>query len=189
MERDMTSKIIIKSPESELEVRGMWRLNHAVFAEEYPQHPAEPDGCLIDKFHGKNIYRIAWDGQNVLGMISAHWRPPFSAVAKFGNTVERLLIDGKTAEIRLLALRKDMRGTSLAVQLAVSLMTELQRLGMELLVISGISVQVGFYRHVGFEVVGEPVSENGIVFYPMIGRLEEILSRKDVIDRYACCVQ
>ena len=182
----MTSKIIIKSPEGELEVRGMWRLNHAVFAEEYPQHPAKPDGCLIDKFHGKNIYRIAWDGQDVLGMISAHWRPPFSAVAKFGETVERLLIDGKTAEIRLLALRKDMRGTSLAVQLAVSLMTELQRLGMELLVISGISVQVRFYRHVGFEVVGDPVSENGIVFYPMIGRLEEILSRKDVIERYAC---
>ena len=117
-------------------------------------------------------------------MISAHWRPPFSAVAKFGETVERLLIDGKTAEIRLLALRKEVRGTSLAVQLAVSLMTELQRLGMELLVISGISVQVHFYRHVGFEVVGEPVSENGIVFYPMIGRLEEILSRKDVCERY-----
>ena len=184
MDVGRTSIYVIKSPESELEVRGMWRLNHAVFAEEYPQHPAEPDGCLIDKFHGKNIYRIAWDGQDVLGMISAHWRPPFSAVAKFGNTVERLLIDGKTAEIRLLALRKDMRGTSLAVQLAVSLMTELQRLGMELLVISGISVQVRFYRHVGFEIVGEPVSENGIVFYPMIGWLEEILSRKDVCKRF-----
>ena len=180
----MTNGYTIKSPESELEVRGMWRLNHAVFAEEYPQHPVEPDGCLIDKFHGKNIYRIAWDGQDVLGMISAHWRPPFSAVAKFGNTVERLLIDGKTAEIRLLALRKEVRGTSLAVQLAVSLMTELQSLGMELLVISGISVQVRFYRHVGFEIVGEPVSENGIVFYPMIGRLNDILSRKDVVERY-----
>ena len=180
----MASAYFIKSPESKLEIRRMWRLNHAVFAEEYPQHPAEPDGCLIDKFHGKNIYRIAWDGKNVLGMISAHWRPPFSAVAKFGNTVERFLINGKTAEIRLLALRKEVRGTSLAVQLAVSLMTELQSLGMELLVISGISVQVRFYRHVGFEIVGEPVSENGIVFYPMIGRLDKILSRKDICDRY-----
>ena len=75
-------------------------------------------------------------------------------------------------------------GTSLAVQLAVSLMTELQSLGMELLVISGISVQVRFYRHVGFEIVGEPVSENGIVFYPMIGHLEKILSRKDICERY-----
>ena len=185
----MTSTYIIKSPENDKEIRGMWRLNHAVFAEEYPQHPAELDGCLIDKFHGKNIYRIAWNGQDVLGMISAHWRPPFSAVAKFGNTVERLLIDGKTAEIRLLALRKDLRGTSVAVRLAVSLMTELQSLGMELLVISGISVQVRFYRHVGFEIVGEPVSENGIVFYPMIGRLNDILSRKDVVERYACCVK
>ena len=182
----MNHAYIIKSPESDAEIHRMWRLNHAVFAEEYPQHPTSADGCLIDKFHGKNIYRIAWDGQDVLGMISAHWRPPFSAVAKFGETVERLLIDGKTAEIRLLALQKEVRGTSLAVQLAVSLMTELQSLGMELLVISGISVQVRFYRHVGFEVVGEPVSENGIVFYPMIGRLEEILSRKDVIERYAC---
>ena len=185
----MNHAYIIKSPESDAEIHRMWRLNHAVFAEEYPQHPAEPNGCLIDKFHGKNIYRIAWDGQDVLGMISAHWRPPFSAVAKFGETVERLLIDGKTAEIRLLALRKEIRGTSLAVQLAVSLMTELQRLGMELLVISGISVQVRFYRHVGFEIVGEPVSENGIVFYPMIGRLNDILSRKDVVERYACCVK
>ena len=184
MDIDRASAYVIKEPASEAEFRGMWRLNHAVFAEEYPQHPAEPDGCLVDKFHGKNIYRIAWDGKNVLGMISAHWKPPFSAVAKFGETVERLLIDGKTAEIRLLALRKEVRGTSLAVQLAISLMTELQSLGMELLVISGISVQVRFYRHVGFEIVGEPVSENGIVFYPMIGHLDKILSRKDICERY-----
>jgi ribosomal protein S18 acetylase RimI-like enzyme len=182
----MNHAYIIKSPENEAEVHGMWRLNHTVFAEEYPQHPTSEDGCLIDKFHGKNIYRIAWDGKNVLGMISAHWRPPFSAVAKFGGTVERHIVDGKTAEIRLLALQKEVRGTSVAVRLAVSLMTELQSLGMERLVISGISVQVRFYRHVGFEIVGEPVSENGILFYPMIGRLEEILSRKDICERYAC---
>ena len=185
----MNHAYIIKSPESDAEIHRMWRLNHAVFAEEYPQHPASADGCLIDKFHGKNIYRIAWDGQDVLGMISAHWKPPFSAVAKFGGTVERHIVDGKTAEIRLLALQKEVRGTSLAVQLAVSLMTELQSLGMELLVISGISVQVRFYRHVGFEIVGEPVSENGIVFYPMIGRLDKILSRKDICERYACCLK
>ena len=185
----MNHAYIIKSPENEAEVRGMWRLNHAVFAEEYPQHPTSADGYLVDKFHDKNIYRIAWDGQDVLGMISAHWRPPFSAVAKFGDIVERHIVDGKTAEIRLLALRKDVRGTSLAVQLAVSLIKELQSLGMEHLVISGISVQVDFYRHVGFEIVGEPVSENGIVFYPMIGRLNDILSRKDVVDRYVCCMK
>ena len=189
MDQNMISTYTIKSPENDTEVCGMWRLNHAVFAEEYPQHPTSADGCLVDKFHDKNIYRIAWNGQDVLGMISAHWRPPFSAVAKFGETVERLLIDGKTAEIRLLALQKDLRGTSVAVRLAVSLMTELQSLGMELLVISGISVQVRFYRHVGFEIVGEPVSENGIVFYPMIGRLNDILSRKDVVDRYPCYVK
>ena len=105
----MISTYIIKSPESDAEIHRMWRLNHAVFAEEYPQHPASADGCLIDKFHDKNIYRIAWDGQDVLGMISAHWRPPFSAVAKFGGTVERHIVDGKTAEIRLLALRKEVR--------------------------------------------------------------------------------
>ena len=80
----MNHAYIIKSPESDAEIHRMWRLNHAVFAEEYPQHPAELDGYLIDKFHDKNIYRIAWDGQDVLGMISAHRHCVLSDDRSFG---------------------------------------------------------------------------------------------------------
>ena len=41
---------------------------------------------------------------------------------------------------------------------------------------SGISSQVDFYRHIGFEIQGPPVTENGIVLYPMLGNLNEIVS-------------
>ena len=177
--------IIIKTPETEQEFHSMWQLNHEVFACEFPQHPTTENGELVDKFHGKNIYRIAWDGERVLGMISAHWQPPFSAVQKFGEPLEKLLPPGKTGEIRLLALRKDVRGSTLATQLGVSIMKELHRQGMEFIVISGISLQVSFYQHIGFKVQGAPVTENGIDFYPMIGNLNEIIARHATYDRYA----
>ena len=170
------SDYVIKEPENEVEMRSMWRLNHEVFAEEYPQHEPSADGCLIDKFHGKNIYRIAWDGEQVVGMISAHWQPPYSAVAKYGQTVERLILPGVTAEIRLFALKKPYRKTQLAIRLACAIMPELVKRGMKRILISGISVQRPFYEHLGLKVVGEPVTENGVVFYPMVGEIDDILN-------------
>lgn len=177
--------IIIKVPETDQEYCSMWQLNHEVFAREFPQHPTTENGQLIDKFHGKNVYRIAWDGQQVLGMISAHWKPPFSAVQKFGEPLEKKLLPGKTGEIRLLALRKEIRGSSLAVKLGVSIMKELLCQGMELVVISGISSQVNFYQHIGFKVQGAPVTENGIDFYPMLGNLKEMITQHTTYERYA----
>ena len=167
-------RIVIKIPETEQEFRSMWELNHEVFACEFAQHPRTADGLLIDKFHGKNIYRIAWDGERVLGMISAHWQPPFSAVQKFGEALEKQLLPGKTGEIRLFALRKEIRGGVSAIKLGVSIMKELMAQGMELVVISAISHQVELYRHIGFAVQGLPVTENGIDFYPMLGNLKEM---------------
>ena len=178
-------EIILKAPETVQEYCSMWQLNHEVFACEFPQHPRTENGQLIDKFHDKNIYRIAWDGQRVCGMISAHWQPPFSAVQKFGEALERRLRPGKTGEIRLLALRKEIRGSALAIQLGVAIMKELIAQGMELVVISGISSQVDFYRHIGFEIQGPPVTENGITFFPMLGNLNDIVSRNAAFRRYA----
>ena len=163
----------------------MWELNHEVFACEFPQHPQTADGLLIDKFHGRNIYRIAWDGHQVLGMISAHWQPPFSAVQKFGEVLEKRLLPGRTGEIRLFALRKEIRGGVSAIKLGVSIMRELLAQGMELVVISAISPQVEFYRHIGFAVQGLPVTENGVVFYPMLGNLKEITTHHPSYGRYA----
>ena len=163
----------------------MWQLNHEVFACEFPQHPKTADGLLVDKFHGRNIYRIAWDGEKVLGMISAHWQPPFSAVQKFGEALEKRLRPGRTGEIRLFALRPEIRGSMSAIKLGVSIMREMLAQGLELVVISGISSQVEFYRHIGFEVQGPPVTENGIDFYPMLGDLNAMTGRHAAYGRYA----
>jgi hypothetical protein len=175
----MPLSYVIKTPEAEAEFRSLWRLNHEVFAEEYPQHPTAPNSLLIDKFHGKNIYRIAWDGHHVLGMLSAHWQAPFSAVQKFGAVMEPYIIPQKTAEIRLLALRRENRGGSLAVRLGIAIMEELSRQGMERLLISAIDAQVAFYKHVGFRLIGAPVIENGLLFHPMVGDLADILYRHE----------
>ncbi|MFA6661246.1 MAG: GNAT family N-acetyltransferase [Bacilli bacterium] len=117
-------------------------------------------------------------------MICAHWQPPFSAVMKFGSWLQKHLPEGKTAEIRLFALRPEYRRGPLAIALAASLFAELEKSGLQMLVISGISVQQPFYQHIGFQVVGDPVSENGVTFFPMTGRLPDILKANPAWKKY-----
>jgi len=176
--------MLIKEPETKAEIDSMWQLNHRIFAEEFPQHPPHADGRLVDKFHAKNLYRIAWDGERTVGMICAHWQPPFSAVMKFGSWLSSRLPEGKTAEIRLFALLPEYRCGPLAIALAASMLVELEKRGLQTLVISGISVQQKFYRHIGFQVAGEPVNENGVIFFPMTGDLSAILKTNPTWQKY-----
>ncbi len=176
--------MLIKEPKTEAEIDSMWQLNHQVFASEFPQHPPQVNARLVDKFHPKNIYRIAWNGDRVAGMICAHWQPSFSAVMKFGKTLAAHLPEGKTAEVRLFALLKKYRCGSLAIALAAALFAELDQHGLQTLVISGIAAQQRFYRHLGFAIAGDPVTENGVTFYPMTGDLPAILKANSAYRKF-----
>ena len=106
-------ELLVKVPESDEEFQAMWQLNHEVFAGELGQHPRHPDCWLVDKFHHKNRYRIAWDGSVAAGMICAHSEPPFSAEMRFGQVIASRIRKGRTAEIRLFTVRKEYRFTTL----------------------------------------------------------------------------
>lgn len=176
----------VKTPESPAEFDSMWRLNHDVFARELGQHAARADGRLVDKFHGKNIYRVAWDGERVLGMVCAHMTPPFSVVGHFGETAAREIVPGVTAEIRLLALRPECRGNAaVPVRLFDSLFAELERRGAKKFVISGIAARRGLYESLGFRVVGPSVRDGASEFFPMAGTPDAIRARlRKIFDRF-----
>ena len=110
-------ELLVKVPESDEEFQAMWQLNYEVFAGELGQHPRHPDGLLVDKFHHKNRYRIAWDGSVAAGMICAHSEPPFSAEMRFGQVIASRIRKGRTAEIRLFTVRKEYRFTTLPARL------------------------------------------------------------------------
>ena len=124
--------IEIFTPETAEEFEQLWQLNHQVFASELKMRSISEEGKIVDKFHHKNIYRAARvisDG-TLAGMISAHWRPPYSAAAHFGESVVTPPAEGKLAEIRLFALLPQYRSTTLASQLAVPLLLELESQGI-----------------------------------------------------------
>src|SRR5271154_941224 len=92
-----------KAAETPDEFEQIFRLNHAVFAGELDQHPAQPGDRLVDKFHDRNQYVIALAGDQVIGMISTHDKPPLSVAAKLADPA---LLDafGRLLEVRLLAV-------------------------------------------------------------------------------------
>jgi len=170
-------EIEIRPPLDEAEMRQLWHLNHEVFSEELRQHEIHNDGLLIDKFHAKNVYFAGWDHGEAVGMICAHWKEPFSAVERFGDVMRQAIVPGKTAELRLFALRPEYRKTSLAPRLGAAIFKKLDEKGFRLLIISGISEQKDFYEHIGFRAIGEPVQDGAALFYPMTADLPPILRR------------
>ena len=71
-----------KRAETTDEFEQIFRLNHGVFAEELGQYAPQQSRALVDKFHDKNYYVIALEGDRVVGMIAFHDRPPYSVAQK-----------------------------------------------------------------------------------------------------------
>lgn len=183
----MPKSVEIITPEGADEFQKLWQLNYQVFAAELKMRPETQERFLVDKFHYKNIYRAARSTEDgrFIGMISAHHEAPYSAAEHFGAEIARPPAEGLLAEIRLFALLPEYRSTTLAAQLAVPLLLELEKKGVSEVIISGISTRRKFYEHIGFQVMGEGVGAGGTVLYPMRGKLHLILQRcQQALERY-----
>ena len=173
----MQKQFEIIVPESAEEFRQLWQLNYQIFAAELKMRPETSENFLVDKFHHKNIYRAARHREtgSLAGMIAAHWIAPYSAAEHFGEKIACAPDEGKLAEIRLFALLPEYRSTTLAAQLAVPLLLELEKQGVSEVIISGISTRKRFYEHIGFQTMGEGVVSGDTLLYPMRGKLQTVL--------------
>ncbi len=172
----MMNHLETRPPATEQEIRQLWALNHDVFSLELQQHEVHGDGCLVDKFHHKNYYIAAWNGTEAVGMVCAHFQPPFSAVEKFGAAINAAIIPGATAEIRLLAVKPAYRHSLVMPKMGARIFTYLAGHGITQLIISGVAEQKRFYERIGFRAIGEPVRNGGAWFYPMTASLPDVLA-------------
>ena len=62
----------------EWEFEQVHELNYRTFVEEIPQHQASSTPRLVDKFHAENTYLVCLHGNQVVGMVAARGRRPFS---------------------------------------------------------------------------------------------------------------
>ena len=163
------SGLVFKRATEAWEFDEIFQLNYASFVEEVPQHPANDDHALVDRFHAENTYFICRREQELLGMICVRDRRPFSLDQKLGR-LENYLPQAEGArlcEVRLLSVRPDLRRTRVLPGLLTMMARYCQQGGYDYVVMSGRVSQQQLYRRIGFIPFGPVVGDDDAPYQPM----------------------
>lgn len=163
MEQNFTYKIA--SEPAELEQ--IYKLNYETFVEEIPQHEKNKSQYLIDKFDEENVYMIAKDREEVIGMIAVRANRPFSLDFKIDNLDGYLPKHVRPCEIRLLTVKRKYRKSRVFYHLVNLLVSYCLNKKYDLALISGTDRQIRLYKKIGFEPFGPLVGTEGAMFQPM----------------------
>ena len=150
------------------------RLNYATFVEEIPQHPTNVEQRLVDRFHAENTYSLCIAAGELVGMVCGRCERPFSLDAKVADLDRHLPPHRRLVEIRLLAIERPYRKTTVFVNLVGLLARHFVMRGCDLAVISGTVRQRALYEHLGFEPFGARVGPAGAEYQPMYLTLEAL---------------
>src|ERR1043166_3753099 len=164
--------LVFKTASEDWEFEAIHRLNYQTFAEEIPQHKADPSQRLVDKFHSENTYLIALCGRKLAGMLAVRSNRPFSLDQKLENLDSYLPAGRKICEIRLLAVEKKFRGAQVLQGILALLWQHGVEKGYDLAIISGTTRQFRLYQHLGFVPFGPVVGSGDAQFQPMYVTLE-----------------
>lgn len=169
----------IASEESEFEQ--IHRLNYKTFVEEIPQHQAGTAGRLVDRFHAENTYFICLDGQKLAGMVCWRAQRPFSLDLKLTGLDSYLPPGRSMCEIRLLAVEKGYRNSTVLRGLLEQVVHYCRRSGCDLALISGTTRQQKLYHHLGFVPFGPLVGHPPALFQPMYLTQEAFEAREEIL--------
>lgn len=156
-----------KIASEEWELEQVHRLNYATFVEEIPQHPSNDLGVLVDRFDLENTYIICLRENQLIGMVAARSNRPFSLDQKLENLDTYLPPGQSICEIRLLAVDRRYRHSSILCGLVASLAEYGNQHGYNLAIVSAYLKQLRLYRHLGFVPFGPLVGTGEAQFQPM----------------------
>ncbi|UOO90631.1 aminotransferase class V-fold PLP-dependent enzyme [Vitreoscilla massiliensis] len=146
------------------------RLNYATFVEEIPQHPANAEKLLVDKFHAENTYVVLYQDDELIAMLAFRDVRPFSLDGKIGAIEQHLdaATCRKLCEIRLLAVQPEHRHSFVFLRLAQALYVYVLDKNYSACVISGTTRQQKLYHHIGFQAFAPAVGTAAASFIPMV---------------------
>jgi aspartate aminotransferase-like enzyme len=164
------------------------RINHRTFAEEIPQHRANAEGRLVDRFERDSLFIVARDAGEIVGMLALRQARPFSLDAKLAD-LDRYLPPGRTAcEVRLLSVDPTRRQGIVLRGLLARLVRECDARGLDLAVMSATTRQLRLYQHLGCVPFADPVGTSDATFQPMYITREALLqSVGDLIEADPHC--
>jgi aspartate aminotransferase-like enzyme len=169
---------LFKRAETRHEFEQIHRLNYETFVAEIPQHADPGDGRLVDKFHTKNCYYIAFTEGRVIGMVSTHDQPPFSVADRLSDPSILGRPGTRPLEVRLLAIEPARRNTTVVLGLMMSVYEHAQASGYTHLYISAVESRLAMYEEMGFEPLGPAVRGGEARFVPMAVDLGRLTAKK-----------
>lgn len=157
------------------------RLNHRTFAEEIPQHEANPQGTLVDRRERESTFIVALHEGRVIGMIAVADQRPFSVEEKLPDFETHLPAARRICELRLLSVMREHRAGVVFHGLISALARICLERGYDLAVISGARRQLRLYRHLGFVPFGPEVGTPEAPYQPMYLTLGALRDREKVL--------
>ncbi len=145
----------------------IFRLNHVIFADEIPQHEKRVDGLLQDAFHQNNTYVVALLENELAGMVCFNPTRPFSLDKKMTDLDAFLPAHKSLVEIRLFAVKKELRKQGIAISMLQFLIPELIKSGYDLGVISASLKELELYNNIGARSFGQLVGTKEVPYQPM----------------------
>jgi aspartate aminotransferase-like enzyme len=179
----MSDSHIFRIASEAWEFEQIHRLNYETFVEEIPQHHANSQKILVDKFDTENTYIICIQARTLLGMLAVRDKRPFSLDNKLDDLDSYLPGDTSLCEVRLLAVQKDVRRTRIIPGLLETATHYCLRKNYDLALISGLLKQQRLYEHLGFVPFGPLVGNDTAPFQPMYLSLEAHRTSKAVVRR------
>jgi N-acyl-L-homoserine lactone synthetase len=166
------TRLAFKIADRPEEFEAIHRLNYRTFVEEIPQHAANPEGRLVDRFHEQNVYLVCVDGSEVVGMLALRTDRPFSLDLKLPNLDELLPPGRRIGEVRLLAVDRSRRHSTILPGLFRLVEREALGRGLTMLIVSATTRQRRLYDRLGFVPFGPLVGSEQARFQPMCLTLE-----------------
>ena len=174
--------LVFKVASTPEEFQQIHALNYRTFVEEIPQHAANAERKLIDRFHEQNTYLICMRGKRLVGMMALRGDRPFSLDAKLPALDSYLPPARSLCEVRLLAVEPGQRRGRVFWGLARLVWEHFRGRGWDLAVASCTPSQMKLYRHMGFVPFGPLVGTAEALFQPMYLTIEMFEERTRALE-------
>lgn len=173
----LAGQLSFKIADQAQEFEAIHGLNYRTFVDEIPQHRANAEQRLVDRFHAQNTYAICLHQGELVGMIAGRCERPFSLDGKLTDLQQHLPPHSQAVEIRLLAVVPAFRKHAVFARLAGVLARYFRAKGCDLALISGTLRQTRLYAHLGFQPFGPQVGSADAPYQPMLMRLSDYAAK------------
>ena len=151
----------------------IYRIRHAVYADELGQHAGNPEGRLQDALDAENDYIVLLDEDQVAAFVS--FTPPSARAFSIDKYFQRgdlpLRFHDRLYELRLLTVRDDYRHTAALRLLVRATFDHLHARGATEAIAIGRRELLGMYARIGFKRLGL-TTQSGRVVYELM-RIDE----------------